>query len=549
MPGAPSQRLAHSSVYEFYKKSQIPYQKSSGCIREIRRNASLRLITLPCNITNIIFMKIASPTAENLMEEQTVNLPPHSLQAEQAILGGIMLNDQAWDNIDLRLHERDFYDPQHQRIFRTMHRLIEDGKAVDAITVANMLEAEQALESVGGAAYLAELAQNIGNITNVPTYARIVKNHSILRRLIQAGNEIVQNAFRSKGRDFSPVIDEAERCIYQIGDAETILHAPQQVGSGTAKVVRRIEELMQTGSTMTGISTGYPKLDNLLCGLNANDLIIIAARPGCGKTAFALNLIEHIIQREPDSGVLLFSLEMSSEPIIMRMLSSMSGVHHHKIRTGQINQDNDLDKIIAQVGVLDKAPLYLDEVQGLTVTEIRSRIRRVSREMQQRYNVRLGVVMVDYLQLIQSNTSKRYDTRASEIGEISRTLKSLAKEFNVAMVAMSQLNRAIEARANKLPVLSDLRESGSIEQDADIIIFLHNPKDKGQDQENHDAIGEHDNKPRNIDLLVRKNRNGRTGKVPTLYIPHLLRFENRAEEGYTDSSMQFHSEGDEYAFD
>ena len=483
------------------------------------------------------------PTAEGLT-------PPASLSAEQAVLGGIMLNEQALDSLDVRLSPDDFYDNRHKLIFEAIKILRKQHKNIDMVTCAARLEATGQLENAGNSVYLAELTENIGTIANVPSYAEIVKNCSILRRLIQAGSEIMQNSYRAQGRDSDEIIDEAERIIYAIGESEANISAPQHISIGRERTMAHIEELMANKSDLIGLATGYPQLDRLIGGLTPGDLLIVAARPGCGKTAFALNMVNSLLDNEQTSGCLFFSLEMSTEPVIMRLLANRAAVRHDLLRAGRFpdKQDEDYLKVSDAALSMADSGLFIDETQGLTVSEIRSRIRRVCREVENRCKMPLKAVFVDYLQLIHTDSRrKRYENRATEISEVSRTLKVIAKEFNVAVIAMSQLNRSIEARADKTPMLSDLRESGSIEQDADIIMFLHNPKNKpssneGQDE---DADNQEDrSKPHRIDILVRKNRNGRTGKVPTTFVPDLQRFEIRSDNSLADYDAQYQEQFD-----
>ena len=481
------------------------------------------------------------PAAEGLT-------PPASLSAEQAVLGGIMLNEQALDSLDVRLSPDDFYDNRHKLIFAAIESLRDQNKNVDMVTCAARLETIGQLENAGNSIYLAELTENIGTIANVPSYAEIVKNCSILRRLIHAGSEIMQNSYRAQGRDSDEIIDEAERIIYAIGESEANISAPQHVSIGSRRTMKHIRTLMETTSDLTGLSTGYPQLDRLTGGLTPGDLLIIAARPGCGKTAFALNMVNSLLENERTSGCLFFSLEMSTEPVIMRLLANRANVRHELLRAGRFpNQESeDYLKVSDAALLMEDSGLFIDEAQGLTVSEIRSRIRRVCREAESKYKMPLKAVFVDYLQLINTDSRrKRYENRATEISEVSRTLKVIAKEFNVAVVAMSQLNRSIEARADKTPMLSDLRESGSIEQDADIIMFLHNPKSKPGSNDGQDEDGDNQedrSKPHRIDILVRKNRNGRTGKVPTTFVPNMQRFEIRSDNSFADYDAQRHEE-------
>ena len=496
----------------------------------------------------------ATPAAEASAQFDIGVTPPSSASAEQAVLGGIMLDEQALDDLDTRLSANDFYDSRHKLIFEAIAKLAGDRKNIDMVTCAARLEASGQLENAGSMAYLAELTQNIGTIANVPAYAEIVRSYSILRQLIHAGGQIIQNSYQAQGRDSQEVIDEAERIIYMIGERESTVGAPSHIGDGLTSTFDHLQKLMDSNSELPGLSTGFTQLDKMIGGLVPGDLIILAARPGCGKTAFALNIVNNLMRKEKNSGYLFFSLEMATEPVVMRLLANRASVRHDLLRNGKLesNESEDFRKLTAASLQMEDSALYIDEAQGLTITEIRSRIRRVSRTMQSKDRKPLKVVFIDYLQLIHSDRSRRLENRATEIGEVSRMLKTMAKEFGVAVVAMSQLNRSIEARSDKKPMLSDLRESGSIEQDADAIMFLHRPREPGkkglQTSDNQEQSDSDDDeaeantdytKPHSVDILLLKNRNGKTGRVTTRFTPDYQRFEPRAWNAVSSQDVQY----------
>ena len=393
-----------------------------------------------------------------------LKVPPHSIEAEQSVLGGLMLDNNAWDAVSGVLTHEDFYRNDHQLIFRTMERLAQSGEPLDVITLSEALDKIGQLENGGGLAYLGELAKNTPSVSNVFAYANIVRERSVLRSLIAAANDIAEQAFFTKGRPSDEILDEAERRVFEIAEQNTQQNGPQGVNSLLTKAVQKIDELYQAESAITGLSTGFTDLDNMTAGLQQSDLVIIAGRPSMGKTTFAMNLVEHavIYSGKP---VLVFSMEMPAESIVMRMLSSLGRINQTKIRTGQLD-DDDWPRLTSAVSILKDKPLFVDDSPALSPTEIRSRARRVVRE-----NGPLSMIMIDYLQLMQLKGGS--ENRTGEISEISRSLKALAKELNVPVVALSQLNRSLEQRPNKRPVMSDLRESGAIEQDADVIAFIY----------------------------------------------------------------------------
>jgi len=446
---------------------------------------------------------------------QNIKLPPHSIEAEQAVLGSLMLDNQRWDVVAEMITDRDFYSRHHQLIFSEMHTLVSRGTPIDLITLSESLESKDLLVDVGGFAYLAELSKNTPSAINVVAYTDIIRQQAILRELISASNEIADNCYSTEGRDSTEILDLAESKIFQIAESRTKQgEGPKNITEVLEATVAKIEELFQRPHDgVTGVSTGFLDLDKKTAGLQRSDLIIIAARPSMGKTTFAMNLCENaaMMQEKP---VLIFSLEMPSEQIMMRMLASLSRVDQTRIRTGQL-QDDDWARISSTMGLLlEKKNIYIDDSSGLTPMELRSRARRIYRE-----HKGLSMIMVDYLQLMRvPNIS---ENRTLEIAEISRSLKALAKELQIPVVALSQLNRSLEQRADKRPVNSDLRESGSIEQDADVIMFIYRDEVYNEASE-HKGIAE---------IILGKQRNGPIGKVRLKFQGQFSRFDNYADAG------------------
>ncbi|QIW15759.1 replicative DNA helicase [Pasteurellaceae bacterium RH1A] len=466
---------------------------------------------------------------------EQITVAPHSLEAEQAVLGGIMLNNEQWDNVAERVQASDFYNYAHRLIFEEMTSLSRDSQPIDIITLDQRLKNRGILQDVGGFAYLAELSKNTPSAANILAYADIVSERAIRRELIAAANDIAGLSYNPKGMSVKDVLDEAERSVFHIAEKRTSSdQGPQKVEDILFQTLSRIETLAKNRNNggITGVSTGFLDLNKKTAGLQASDLIIVAARPSMGKTTFAMNLCENaslenieeydeegnLVSKKPAKPVLIFSLEMPADQIMMRMLASLSRVDQTKIRTGQIHDDEDWAKISTTMAILnERKNIYIDDSSGLTPTELRSRARRVYKE-----NGGLSLIMVDYLQLMRAPGFA--DNRTLEIAEISRSLKALAKELQVPVVALSQLNRSLEQRADKRPVNSDLRESGSIEQDADLIMFIYrdevyhdNPETKG--------IAE---------IIIGKQRNGPIGRVRLTFQGQYSRFDNYTGPAYDD---------------
>ncbi|SET53653.1 primary replicative DNA helicase [Kosakonia radicincitans] len=447
-----------------------------------------------------------------------MKVPPHSIEAEQSVLGGLMLDNERWDDVAERVVAEDFYTRPHRHIFTEMHRLQEMGKPIDLITLAESLELQGQLDIVGGFAYLAELSKNTPSAANISAYADIVRERAVVREMIAVANEIANAGFDPQGRTSEDLLDLAESRVFKIAESRANKdEGPKNIADVLEATVSRIEQLFQQPHDgVTGVNTGYEDLNKKTAGLQPSDLIIVAARPSMGKTTFAMNLVENAAMLQ-DKPVLIFSLEMPSEQIMMRSLASLSRVDQTRIRTGQLD-DEDWARISGTMGILlEKRNIYIDDSSGLTPTEVRSRARRIARE-----HGGIGLIMIDYLQLMRVPSLS--DNRTLEIAEISRSLKALAKELQVPVVALSQLNRSLEQRADKRPVNSDLRESGSIEQDADLIMFIY--RDEVY-HENSDLKGI-------AEIIIGKQRNGPIGTVRLTFNGQWSRFDNYAGPQYDD---------------
>jgi replicative DNA helicase len=444
-----------------------------------------------------------------------LKLPPHSLEAEQSVLGGLLLDNDAADRIGDVVSADDFYSEAHRVLYRHTTHLIGDGRPADVVTLAESLASAQKLDYVGGLAYLGALVQNVPTAANIRHYAQIVRDRSILRQLAATAGEIAEAAYNPLGRSARNVLDEAEAKVLHIAEQGTRgAQTYQEIGSLLATVVDRIETLYNRDnpSDVTGIPTGFADLDRMTSGLQPGDLVVVAGRPSMGKTALALNIGEHVAlhDRKP---VAVFSMEMGATQLALRMIGSVGRLDQHKLRTGRLGPE-DWDRLSNALGLLNEAPILIDETPALNAIEVRSRARRI---MKQRGG--LGLVIVDYLQLMQATTQG--ENRATEISEISRSMKSLAKELQVPVVALSQLNRSLEQRPNKRPVMSDLRESGAIEQDADVILFIY--RDEVYNPESQDKG--------TAEIIVGKQRNGPIGTVRLTFLGEYTRFEGHAAPG------------------
>ena len=441
--------------------------------------------------------------------------PPHSEDAEQSLLGGIMLEERAWDQVADIVNGKDFYRPDHRLIFGAMGDLVERNQPVDAITVRDHLQRKGKLEDAGGRAYLARLVGNTPGAANIRRYASIVREHSMLRQLIEVGGDIAASAFETEGRQVEELVDLAEQRVFKIAERG------QRSGSGFIALkdivqpsIDRLDALSNSEDGITGVATGFDDLDKRTAGLQAGDLVVIAGRPSMGKTTLALNIAENAaIGHAVATGI--FSMEMPKEQVTLRMIGSIGRVDQSHLRSGRLTEE-DWTRINSSVSMMSSAPIFVDDAPGLTPTEVRARSRRLKREHD------LGLVIVDYLQLMQVSGST--ENRATEISEISRSLKGLARELNVPVVALSQLNRSVEQRNDKRPVMSDLRESGAIEQDADVIIFIY--REEVYDPETI--------KKGVADIIIGKQRNGPTGMFPLTFKGEYTKFESHIPDDYSD---------------
>lgn len=436
-----------------------------------------------------------------------LKVPPHSIEAEQSVLGGLMLDNRAWDYIADLVREDDFYRRDHRLIFRAVSSLAERSQPYDVVTLSEWLDSHQELDNAGGLAYLATLAKNTPSAANIKAYATIVRERSILRQLIRIGTDITSQAYQPEGRNSAELLEQAERLIFGIAEGSARgRRSYSAIKDLLVRVVDRIDTLSQQGGTLTGASSGFSDIDEMTAGLQNTDLIIVAGRPSMGKTSFAMNIAEHAAIKEKIP-VVIFSMEMSAEQLTMRMMSSLGRIDQHKVRTGRLD-DDDWPRLTSSVNILDQTSIFIDDTPALSPADLRARARRLKRE----HNI--GMVVVDYLQLMQVTGTQ--ETRTNEISEISRSLKALAKELQVPVIALSQLNRNLEQRPNKRPVMSDLRESGSIEQDADVIMFIY-----------RDEVYNEDSKDKGIaEIAIAKQRNGPTGTVRLTFLGQYTRFEN-----------------------
>ena len=444
-----------------------------------------------------------------------LRVPPHSVEAEQSLLGALLLDNHAFDRVADLVGADDFYRDDHRRIWRHIAKLVEAARPADVVTVSESIEASEDKDRTGGPAYLGALAQNTPSALNIRRYAELVRERSVQRRLAQVATEIAENALNPTGREIGLLLDEAESKIFQIAESGARLgQGLLEIKPVLARVFERIDHLYHRDnpSDVTGVPTGFIDLDRMTAGLQPSDLIIIAGRPSMGKTALALNIAEHVAV---DNGlpVAIFSMEMSSTQLAMRMLGSISRVDQHKMRTGRLS-DKEWGQLSEAMGKLHETPIYIDEAGALTALEVRARARRLKRQYS-----KLGLIVIDYIQLIAATAQG--ENRATEISEISRSLKAMAKELDVPVVALSQLNRALEQRPNKRPQMADLRESGAIEQDADVILAIYRDEVYNPDSPEKGKA----------EVNILKQRNGPIGVVTLTFRGQHTRFENYQEGG------------------
>ena len=464
----------------------------------------------------------SKPARETVRDDDIARLrvPPHSIEAEQSVLGGLMLDNLAWDRAADLLTESDFYRHEHKQIFGAIGALVANSKPADVITVFEQLQTHGQAENCGGLSYLNALAKSVPSAANMRRYAEIVRERAILRKLIAASDEIATTAFSPQGRAVTQILDEAEGKIFRIGEEGSRQRQGfQGIDKLVVSLIDRVTELYENGAEeVTGVRTGFYDMDRMTAGLQKGDLLVLAARPSMGKTAFALNIAENVAVQE-GLPVLVFSMEMGAAQLALRLVGSLGRIDQQHLRTGKLG-DEEWGRLAEAVDKLKQVQVFIDETPALTSAELRARARRMARQ----FGGTLGLIVVDYLQLM-SGSSSNDENRATEIGEISRGLKALAKELQCPVMALSQLNRSVESRNDKRPMMSDLRESGAIEQDADVIMFIYR-----DDYYNKDS-----KEPGVTEIIIAKQRNGPVGTVRLTFLKPLTRFENLAP----DASMEY----------
>ena len=453
------------------------------------------------------------PTGQADDDVARLRVPPHSIEAEQSVLGGLLLDNLAWDRAADLLNESDFYRYEHRQIYAAIAALVGANKPADVVTVHEHLQSLGRADDCGGVVYLNALAQSVPSAANLRRYAEIVRERAVLRKLIGASDDIATQAFNPQGKPVAQILDEAETRIFQIGE-EGARTRQGFIGMDklVVELIDRVTELHENGAEeVTGVRTGFYDLDRYTAGLQKGDLIVLAARPSMGKTAFALNIAEHVAVRE-ELPVLVFSMEMGASQLAVRMVGSLGRIDQQHLRTGAL-KDDEWTRLTEAVDQLGKISMFIDETPALNPAELRARARRMARQ----FGGTLGLIVIDYLQLM-SGSSGSDENRATELGEISRGLKALAKELQCPVMALSQLNRSVETRNDKRPLMSDLRESGAIEQDADVIMFIYR-----DDYYNKDS-----KEPGVSEIIISKQRNGPTGTAKLAFVKPLTKFENLA---------------------
>ncbi len=441
-----------------------------------------------------------------------LRVPPHSIEAESSVLGGLLLDNHAWDRVGDLLVESDFYRHEHQLIFTAISTLVNATKPADVITVYEQLQSLGKSEEIGGLVYLNALAQYVPSASNIRRYAEIVRERAILRKLVTASDEIATNAFNPQGKPVDRILDEAEQKIFNIGEeGSRMKQGFQAMESLVVNLLDRVQEMADNPNDITGVPTGFIDLDRMTSGLQAGDMVVLAARPSMGKTAFAVNIAEHVALNE-GLPVAIFSMEMGAAQLAVRIVGSIGRIDQGHLRTGKLT-DDEWPRLTEAIERLRNVSLHIDETPGLTPSELRANARRLARSCG-----KLGLIVVDYLQLMSGSSGSQGENRATELGEISRGLKMLAKELQCPVIALSQLNRSVEQRTDKRPMMSDLRESGAIEQDADIIMFIYR-----DDYYNKDS-----KEPNVAEVIIGKQRNGPTGTVKLFFQKSQTRFESLA---------------------
>src|SRR5450830_488816 len=448
-----------------------------------------------------------------------LRIPPHSIEAESSVLGGLLLDNAAWDRVSDVLTEQDFYRYEHRAVFASMSVLINASKPADVITVYEQLQSSGKAEEIGGLSYLNSLAQYVPSAGNIRRYAEIVRERAILRKLVSASDEISTSAFNPKGRAVAAILDDAEQKIFNIGEeGARTKQGFQAMDSLVVALLDRVQEMADNPNDVTGVPTGFYDLDRLTSGFQAGDLIVLAARPSMGKTALAINIAEHVSLNE-GLPVAVFSMEMGAAQLAVRIVGSIGRIDQSHLRTGRLT-DEEWPRLTEAIEKLRTISLHIDETAGLTSSELRANARRLSRQCG-----KLGLIVVDYLQLMSGSNGSDGENRATELGEISRGLKMLAKELKCPLIALSQLNRSVEQRPDKRPMMSDLRESGAIEQDADIIMFIYRD----------DYYTKAESKEPNVaEVIIAKQRNGPTGTVKLTFLKNITKFESMASGGTGD---------------
>jgi replicative DNA helicase len=441
-----------------------------------------------------------------------LRVPPNSIEAESSVLGGLLLDNGAWDRVGDLLVDTDFYRHEHQLIYAAMGALINASKPADVITVSEYLQNQGKTAEMGGLGYLNSLAQYVPSASNIRRYAEIVRERSILRKLVSASDEIATNAFNPQGKAIDRILDEAEQKIFNIGEeGSRMKQGFQSMDTLVVELLDRVQEMANNPNDITGVPTGFYDLDRMTSGLQPGDLVVLAARPSMGKTAFAINIAEHVALNE-GLPVAVFSMEMGASQLAVRVVGSIGRIDQGHLRTGKLS-DDEWPRLTEAIEKLRTVSLHIDETPGLTPSELRANARRLARQCG-----KLGLIVVDYLQLMSGSGGSGGDNRATELGEISRGLKMLAKELQCPVIALSQLNRSVEQRTDKRPMMSDLRESGAIEQDADIIMFIYR-----DDYYNKDSKD-----PGVAEIIIGKQRNGPTGTTRLTFLKNLTRFESLA---------------------
>ena len=449
-----------------------------------------------------------------------LRIPPHSIEAESSVLGGLLLDNGAWDRVGDLLSDNDFYRYEHKQVFSAIDSLINASRPADVITVYEHLQSLGKAEEIGGLGYLNSLAQYVPSASNIRRYAEIVRERSILRKLVSASDEIATNAFNTQGRAVAQILDEAEQKIFNIGEeGSRMKQGFQAMPQLVVSLLDRVQEMADNPNDITGVPTGFFDFDRMTSGMQPGDLIVFAARPSMGKTALAINIAEHVALNE-GLPVAVFSMEMGASQLAVRIVGSIGRIDQGHLRTGKLT-DDEWPRLTEAIEKLRNVSLHIDETPGLTPSELRANARRLARQCG-----KLGLIVVDYLQLMSGSNSDGGDNRATEIGEISRGLKMLAKELQCPVIALSQLNRSVETRTDKRPMMSDLRESGAIEQDADVIMFIYR-----DDYYNKDS-----KEPGVAEVIIGKQRNGPTGTVKLAFLKPLTKFESLAS-GYNNGDF------------